>query len=116
MQESYSGITKKKWGNMSITGDAAIKQAMAAFCTQHKTVLHEPYMVSWGKDQKIMKGIVDTYGSLKTYLMIVGFFQAIQEDEFLKKTGASVGIFKTQLPKLLMGISEKKKEEGVGRL
>lgn len=73
-------------------------------------------MVSWGKDQKIMKGIVDTYGSQKTYLMIIGFFQAIQEEEFLKKTGASVGIFKSQIPKLLLKVSEKKKEENVGRL
>lgn len=101
---------------MPPTGDSAVKQAMSIFCAQHKILLNEYYLVQWGKDQKIMKEVVDLYGIPKTFALISLFFQALQKDEFLKKTGATVGIFKTQIPKLILRINEKKDQEQIGRL
>jgi hypothetical protein len=96
--------------------DAAIKQAMAMFCQQHQTSVGSPYMIQWGKDQKIMKDIITTYGTNKSSMLISLFFQALREDTFLQKTGASVGIMKTQIPKLLMKINEKEEKTQIGRL
>jgi len=73
-------------------------------------------MPIWGKDQKIMKEIIGCYGSSTTYTLICLFFQEIGKDEFLKKTGASVGVFKSQIPKLLLKVNENKNKEQVGRL
>ena len=101
---------------MPLTSDPAVRQCMATFCQQHRVILGVPYMVSFGKDQRIIKEIVSTYGVTKTFSLIYLFFQEIQKDEFLKKTGATVGILKMQIPKLLLKANENKKEEGVGRL
>ena len=89
---------------------------MGIFCQQHRAMLGAPYLISFGKDQKIMKDIILTYGSYKTFVLISLFFQEIQKDEFLKKTGASVGILKSQIPKLLLKVNEKEKEKNIGRL
>ena len=92
-----------------------VKHCMAAFCQQHKIILKEPYMVIWGKDQKIMKEIIATYGVTKTFTLISLFFQEVIKDEFLKKTGATVGIFRTQIAKLLMKLNIDKEKEQVGK-
>jgi len=101
---------------MPPSGDSAVKQAMSIFCSQHKILLGEFYLVQWGKDQKIMKEIVDLYGIPKTFALISLFYQELLKDEFLKKTGATVGIFKTQIPKLLLKLNERKDKEQIGRL
>lgn len=96
--------------------NSATKQCVAIFCQQHKTVLGSQYLVQWGKDQKLMKGIVDVYGVQKTYAMISLFFQQLDKDAFLQKTGATIGIFRTQIPKLLLKINEQEKKKQIGRL
>lgn len=101
---------------MPICDDSALKQSIGIFCTMHKQIIGAPYMVQWGKDQKIMKQIIMTYGSPRTYSLISIFFEQIRTDEFLRKTGATVGIFKTQIPKLLMILEEKIRQNSTGRL
>ena len=84
------------------------------FRDKHKEELGYPYMVSWGKDSAIMKSIGHTYGHKKAVDIMDRFFEQIKTDEFLKKTGASVGIFKTQIPKLLL-LSNGKDRQGAGK-
>jgi hypothetical protein len=101
---------------MPITDTSATKQCIAYFCAAHKESLQTPYLVSWGKDQAIIKQIAATYGVEKTCYLIALFFEALRTDKFLQQTGASVGIFKTQIPKLLLKIDEKTNKSQVGRL
>lgn len=96
------------------------KVALGEFITRHKEHVGHPYMVNWGKDSAIMKRVVDTYGMLKTNLLINKFFVDAPDNEFILRAGITVGIFKTQIPRLLMSmnIEDKKKveEDNVGRL
>lgn len=96
--------------------EPGVKQCMAYWCATHKEVVQSPYMTSWGKDQAIMKQVLDTYGMDKTIAMIHQFFVDMKQDEFLKKTGASVGIFKTQIPKLIFRLQQKQEKKATGRL
>lgn len=96
-------------------GDA-IKQCMAIWCQQHRLMLGAPYMIQYGKDQRLMKQIIDTYDTNKTTTMIILFFAEFKTDEFLKKTGATIGVFKTQIPKLLVKATESQDTKQTGRL
>ena len=85
------------------------------FRDKHKEVLGYPYLVSWGKDNSIMKSVGQIYGNKKIVDIIDMFFKQIKTDEFLQKTGATIGIFKSQLPKLLMQISNGEDKQGTGK-
>ena len=74
------------------------------FKDQHLEYIGHPYLVSYGKDQKILKELVGIYGAQKLVTLIHAFFKKVKTDEFLQKTGATIGIFKTQIPKLLMDL------------
>lgn len=93
-----------------------VKQCMALFSGQHRELLGVPYMISYGKDQKIMKDVSALYGAEKTQALIMLFFQELQSDEFLKGAGATVGVFKSQIPKLILKLQTKEKDTQVGRL
>jgi hypothetical protein len=99
-----------------MTDRSDISVALLYFSARHKEKLGVPYMVSYGKDQSIMRQVIGTYTLSKTTTMIDAFFKKMETDEFLKKTGATVGIFKTQIPKLVMDTAQKTEEGQVGRL
>ena len=80
------------------------------FKDKHIERIGHPYDVQWGKDNKIMNGLCQIYGFKKLTLMIDQFFEDFFKDEFLQRTGATIGIFKTQVPKLLLKIKDGKKE------
>jgi len=77
-------------------------------------VLGSRYLILWGKDTKIMQQLNNTYPIETCIKLMNKFFAKLMTDKFLQQTGASVGIFKTQIPKLLMDISEEKKDEKKG--
>lgn len=72
-------------------------------------------MPTWGKDQVILKQIEGTYGMAESVKLINLYFAELLTDPFLQQTGASVGIFKSQIPKLVMKLHEKKGDEKVGK-
>ena len=79
---------------------------------QHREYIGHPYAVNYGKDQKILKDLVAVYGADKLVKLIYAFFKKMKTDEFLKKTGATIGIFKTQVPKLLMNLESDTDKRG----
>ena len=89
---------------------------MAYFMAKHKEVIGQPYLVSHGKDQKIIKEVVNTYGTFKTIKMIMQFFQNLKTDEFLKKSGATIGVFRSQIPKLILQTSDTEDKSNIGKL
>lgn len=91
------------------------KALISYFQEKHKDVLGNPYMVIWGKDTKIMRQINETYPVELCIKLINKFFGKLMTDSFLQRTGASIGIFKTQIPKLLIEIREEKTDEKKGR-
>lgn len=93
--------------------------ALSYWQRRHQEIIGSPYMTQFGKDNKIMKDIIATYDLEKTYKFIDLFFGMLMVDSFLQQSGASVGVFKTQIPKLLMQEKtqiEEKKKENTGRL
>ena len=75
-----------------------------------------PYLVNWGKDNTIMKQIISTYGMDKTKQMIDSYFSMLLTEPFLQKTGAQIGVFKTQIPKILLSLNNEEQDEQAGRL
>jgi len=101
---------------MPPVAESSVKSTMALFCYRHKDVLKVPYMISYGKDQAIMKQVIATYGAEKTSQLILDFFNEVPKDPFLQKAGITVGIFKTQIPKLLLRAHGTQEKEQIGRL
>ena len=94
----------------------SLKTCIDTFRNTHKTTLGQPYLVSWGKDQKIMKDVLSVYGMNKTMCLISLFFQEMGKSKFLKSTGASVGIFKSQIPNLILKVHTVEEKSQIGRL
>lgn len=90
----------------------AIDVCLQFFCDIHKETLGHPYMISYGKDNAILKQLLSTYGVKKLTKLISIFFQEIKKDKFLQGTGASVGILKSQIPKLLLKLSNDTEKVG----
>jgi hypothetical protein len=82
------------------------------FKDQHLESIGHPYDVNWGKDNQIMKQLVTTYDGKKVIRLIHLFFQEMKTDKFLQQTGATVGVFRTQIPKLLLKL---KPDNGIRR-
>ena len=82
----------------------------------HQQLLGQPYMTEFGKDNVIMKSIVGVYGIEKTKRMIDFFFGRLMTDPFLQQTGATVGVFKTQIAKLVLDLSTEVVDKNIGKL
>ena len=89
---------------------------LAYFLHRHKEELGHPYMTKWGKDNTLIKKAIDTYGIAVVCKLMDYYFEALKTDEFLKKTGASIGVFMTQIPKLLLKLNTGKTDEQKGKL
>ena len=72
------------------------------------------YAVNWGKDNKIIKELSRIYDPPTMHKLIDLFFEKLKDDTFLQSTGPSIGIFKTQIPKLIMEISQQQEDKEVG--
>lgn len=94
----------------------SIKNVIAYWCKLHEETVESKYLISYGKDQKIIKDIISVYGMEKTVQLIAGFFESAGSDPFIQETGVTVGIFKTQIPKLLLKIQKTKHKEETGKL
>ena len=84
------------------------------FKDKHEEFSGYPYAVQWGKDNKIMKELSRYYDAKTITRLIDQFFINMDTDDFLKQTGASIGIFRTQLPKLLLEMSNDDGKQEVG--
>jgi len=92
---------------------------LAYYTTKHKEVIGAPYMPMWGKDLKLLKMIVAVYGVEYTHKLIDAFFDYGLTDDWIKDRGFTIGIFHSQINKLLIVVRNKKieeKDEEVGTL
>ncbi len=74
------------------------KQVQDFFYKQHLEVMGDPYVADFGKDGAIFKHLVGILPVPRIQELIVSFFQS--NDDFIKKTGYTVGVFKSQINKL----------------
>ena len=72
--------------------------AMSYFYSSYKQVFGKDYIASFGKDGKIFKELSHLIPNEELKALIDEFFKS--EDEFIKKAGYTIGIFKSQLNKL----------------
>lgn len=68
------------------------------FYKQHLEVIGEAYVADFGKDGAIFKGIVKILPPDRVKQLITYFFKS--DDEFIKRAGYTVGVFKSQINKL----------------
>jgi phage replication O-like protein O len=71
------------------------------FYSEYQTKLGEPYVPNWGKDGAIFKDLLKTIPEDKIKELIRTYF--ILEDPFIVNAGYTVGVFKSQINKLLTG-------------
>lgn len=86
---------------------------------QHEKTIGHPYMPQYGKDMTILKGIIKVYGMQRTKKMIDAFFGMLTTEPFLQKCGATIGIFKSQISKIILSMIKddtKEDNEGKGKL
>lgn len=81
----------------------------------HQKVYGMPYMVSYGKDNKIMQQVIQTYGVENGKKLIDLYFGMLSHDAFLKGAGASIGVFKSQIAKLVPKLSKLTEKEKKGK-
>lgn len=89
---------------------------LAHFRQKHVEVTGHEYLVSWGKDNKIIKDMCATYPWDKITHMMDLFFEQAKKDEFLKNSGLSIGVFRSQVPKLILKLGNVVHDANKGRL
>ena len=82
------------------------------FYLKYKEVFKKDYIASFGKDGKIFKDILAIVPNEECFLLINKFF--ISEDKFIKESGYTIGVFKSQINKLRQPII-KAPEGAAGR-
>jgi phage replication O-like protein O len=87
--------------------DPELGELRTFFIETFKEKFTDPYAYTYGKDDSILKGILKTFGLEKAKEKISAFFS--DESEFLKRSGYSVGVFKSQVNKYQTG--KRKLEE-----
>lgn len=83
-----------------------VKNALSHFGIRFKEKNGETYFCTFKKDTPLIKNVIKLYGIEKTNSLIDKFF--LSEDEFIKKSGHTIGIFVTQINKLLQVQEEEK--------
>ncbi len=86
------GVSPKK------QAPAPERELLTKFGEMFKYHMGTKYFASFKKDLTLLKRIVDCYGREKTEELMEQFFSS--DDEFLGRTGYSVGVFHTQINKL----------------
>lgn len=79
------------------------------FYSVYKEKLGVAYMADFAKDGAIFKKILTVVAEEKVLALIDRFFK--EEDDFVRKAGFTVGVFKTQVNKLLQGDKPKGRAE-----
>jgi hypothetical protein len=74
------------------------------FYKKFKDVMGKAYVANFGKDGAIFKDLIAVIGDDDVIKAVDRFF--ISEDDFIKKSGYTVGVFKSQINKL---VGDKKK-------
>lgn len=93
-----------------------IHTILGHFRQKHTEVTGHEYLVTWGKDNKIIKDMCNTYPWEKITQMIDLFFEQAKKDEFLQNSGLSIGVFRSQVPKLILKLGNGRKDANRGRL
>lgn len=82
-----------------------VKLAIDFYHDEFEKVFGATPMIDGAKDGKLMKSIVSKYGLEKTKNLITAFLKS--DDSWIENTGRTIGVFKTQINKLI--IPEKPK-------
>lgn len=105
---------KKKHVKKKHTGDTSAKPPVDNSSLKTKEFLEyfgsewskwigggEIYPCNYGKDGSIIKGLLKTYGFEKLSALAARFFSL--DDDWVRERGYTIGLFKSQIPKLLAG-------------
>jgi hypothetical protein len=68
------------------------------FCLKYKKVFNKEYVANFGKDKKLIKDLLKIIKTDELASLINQFFES--DDEFVQKSGYTLGVFKSQINKL----------------
>jgi hypothetical protein len=68
------------------------------FCLKYKETLKVDYVANFGKDKKLVKDLLGVVKEDDLLPLIDNFFKS--DDEFIQKSGYTLGVFKSQINKL----------------
>lgn len=78
------------------------------FCREWQKKYGYPYKVSWGKDGKIFKRLLDIYPATQIESLILLYLRG-DSDPFVCTVGHTVGVFETRIPALLADLARREK-------
>lgn len=81
------------------SGNGDVKAFLSYASETFKDAFKETLLIEYGKDGSIVKNLLKTYDIQKIQALWDAFL--LSDDEFIRKAGYSIGIFKTQINKLL---------------
>jgi hypothetical protein len=68
------------------------------FCLKYKEVFTKDYVANFGKDKKLIKDLLNIIKEDELIVLINRFFES--DDDFIQKSGFTLGVFKSQINKL----------------
>ena len=101
LQSSSSSSTLKK----ESISHSETKLFLTFYAQQFKNEFGTDPVIEWGKDGKIIKGLLKFIPLENLKNLLNKFFSS--EDKFIQKSGYTIGVFKSQLNKLKIGAGTK---------
>jgi uncharacterized protein YdaU (DUF1376 family) len=101
---STSSLLNTKDNKTSIS-HSETKEFLTFYRERFKTEFEKDPVVEWGKDGKIIKGLLKFIPFAELKELLIKFFES--KDKFIQNSGYTIGVFKSQLNKLRIGESTK---------
>jgi len=89
----------------------AARECLMYFAAQFRRIVGEDYAIEWAKDLGVLKRIMRIYGGNKVRDLMDIFFEQAEAGDAWHSDKLSVGVFSTQINKLLIHLA-KEREAG----
>ena len=98
-KKSTAAPAQKRSRTSATSEGSSAKRLLDFFCESYETRLGLKYALNPQKDMQLLKGLVKVHGEDQIRAAIPEFLNA--EDDFVKQSGRTIGIFKTRVQSIL---------------
>ena len=101
-----SSNTKRIKKHIGRSPNPDVKKVIDFYFQEFKARFGSPPVIEGGKDGKIISGLLETFPPTHLISLLMNFFDS--EDKFVRESGYTLGVFKSQIQKLSINTKAKR--------
>ncbi|TEB15157.1 Bacteriophage replication protein O [Pelotomaculum sp. FP] len=100
-------------GTLNVLPNPAVKNVLLYYAEEFKNKFGEDPVIDWGKDGKIIKDLLKPKSEEQLKAYLDAFFKST--DDWIRQSNYGIGVFKTQINKLIAEQSNKSQQKHIPR-